>query len=138
MRGLRLLVFVLVGYVVLVPVVAFLELPPMIIAFSVGAGIVVLLAAVIRRRYQFTRIGYLVNRHGRDQIEYRERSAGAMRSLIIDGELLTKSRVVYVPSEAGWDAKMPPWARGRRDQIVGRVKASLGAKGYEFEEMSDA
>jgi predicted membrane channel-forming protein YqfA (hemolysin III family) len=138
MRLLKTALFVAVGYVAVLPVVAFLELPPRIIALVVLAGAAVLLVGAIRGRYEFNKLGYLVTSHGREQLEYRERSGGVIRSLIIGGELLAKGRVVYIPSETGWNTKMPEWAWGRRDQIIERVKANVGTKDYEFQEMPDA
>ena len=34
--------------------------------------------------------------------------------------------VVFVPSAAGWDRRVPDWLRGRRDEIVARIEEHSG------------
>lgn len=34
--------------------------------------------------------------------------------------------VVYVPSDEEWRHTMPPWAQGRREEIIQNVKRRLG------------
>src|SRR5262249_43007151 len=34
---------------------------------------------------------------------------------------------VYVPNADAWDARMPSWARGRRDEIVARLRECFGS-----------
>ena len=38
---------------------------------------------------------------------------------------------VYVPAPEQWARQVPPWAAGRRDEIVARLRAHLGA-GFKF------
>jgi len=47
--------------------------------------------------------------------------------------LLYTTDANYIPTREQWDETMPSWARGRRDEIVDRVKATL-TEGYEFQE----
>jgi len=103
------------------------------VLIAVGCLSALVLGAILRRNYQFRTRGYLVSRHGRDQVEYRERSRDGVRSLVIGGDLLKTGRLIYIPTREQWDETMPSWARGRRDEIVDRVKATL-TEGYEFQE----
>jgi hypothetical protein len=92
-------------------------------------------AALLRSRHQLHKEGYLVGPEGRDQIRYQELADGSVRSLTIDGEMLTGApHVVYLPDSETWEKKMPPWAQPRRAEIVERVKKALGTKRYQFKE----
>jgi hypothetical protein len=101
--------------------------------FALTAAAVV--GAFLGRRQRLRSAGYLVARHGRDQIRYEELADGAVRSLMIDGEMLVGAPfVVYLPDREAWGKKMPPWARSRRDEIIERVREGLGTDRYQFEE----
>jgi len=90
----------------------------------------------LRRQYSLRFRGYWVTRKGRDSIEYQERLADKVERIIIDGEMMAVGpHVVYVPTDEEWK-KMPEWAQGRRDEIIGRVKDFLGSKNYEYDESS--
>jgi len=96
----------------------------------------VIVAGLVRGRYQLRKAGYLVTSEGRDQIRYEEMAEGSVRHLIIDGEMLTGApHVVYLPDREAWEKSMPAWARLRRDEIVERLRQALGTKRYQFEEL---
>ncbi|HYE75797.1 MAG TPA: hypothetical protein VEF04_20810, partial [Blastocatellia bacterium] len=89
----------------------------------------------VRRQYSLRFRGYWVARKGRDSIEYAERHADKVEQIIIDGEMMAvRPHVVYLPTEEEWQKKMPEWAQGRRDEIIGRVKDFLSSKNYESDE----
>jgi hypothetical protein len=70
---------------------------------------------------------------GRDSIEYQERRDLIIRRLEIGGEMRVKGpRVISVPTDNEWDRTMPAWARGRRTEIIEKVRRALGTKRYEF------
>jgi hypothetical protein len=72
---------------------------------------------------------YRLKSRGYDQ----ELCNGKVRRLTIAGEMVVKGpHVVYVPTEAEWQLWMPPWAQGRREEIVENVKRALGDKNYEY------
>lgn len=88
----------------------------------------------LRRQHFLRRRGCWVTREGRDAIEYQEMVAGKVEQIIIDGEMMAVGpHVVYVSTEEEWK-KMPHWAQGRRDEIIGRVKDFLGSARYEYDE----
>ena len=64
-------------------------------------------------------------------IEYHE----GEKSLMLYGKLLEgPKRRVTIPSMHEWEAKMPEWAKDRREEIRGRIKADLNPKVYEIGE----
>lgn len=70
---------------------------------------------------------------GKDLLYYEEWGDGQWRRLVIDGELLAARdphHLVFLPSETDWQ-RLPDWARGRRAEILQRVRQGLGP-GYEF------
>jgi len=103
-------------------------------AIAVALVAVVAISVVLRRRRRLHGVGYFASREGRDQIRYEERADGGVRALVIDGDV-GNPHLVYVPSPQIWDRTMPPWARSRRDEIVGRIKEQLGEAKYEFREL---
>lgn len=87
-----------------------------------------------RRYYGLRFRGFWVQRKGRDAIEYQELHDGRIDRLTIDGEMMAIGpHVVYIPSDAEWQQKMPGWARGRRAEIVEKVKRGLDARNYEYD-----
>ncbi len=75
-----------------------------------------------------------VGHEGRDSVYYEELRDGAWRRLAIDGEMLIgrAHHVIYFGSRAPWNAQ-PEWARGRRDEIIARIKSVLSIQNYEYE-----
>ncbi len=88
---------------------------------------------VLRTRYLLHRRGWITRGAGRDQIEYVERGN---RCITFYAELMGRgpvSRVFTIPVTT-WDLTLPEWARGRRDEIVARLKADFPEPKNEFEE----
>jgi hypothetical protein len=104
------------------------------------SAIGLLLGWVVWNKYRETRRGFWVRyispnvlRADRNDfaIEYHE----GEQSLMLYGKLLEGSkRVVSVPATQEWEAKMPEWAKGRREEIRGRIKADLNPRVYEIGE----
>jgi hypothetical protein len=86
--------------------------------------------AVLRKRVDFRRRGYRVRRLGREEHVYEERGAeGEIRLLPFWREMLIGApSEVYLPSEDRWDSQVPPWAHGRRAEIVERIAEYLGPR----------
>jgi hypothetical protein len=65
---------------------------------------------------------------------YEELHEGEWRRLDIDGEMLVgpAHHVIYFGSRASWSQK-PEWARGRRDEIIGRIKSASPIPDYEYQ-----
>ena len=63
-------------------------------------------------------------------IEYHE----GEKSLMLYGKLLERSkRLVTIPATQEWETRIPTeWAKGRREEIRGRIKADLNPKVYEI------
>lgn len=128
----------------------------LLLFFALGGGIIsvvsrwplILLAlllfcavAILRFRINYrthmNRKGYWVGHEGRDEIYYEEKYRDAVRRMIIPGEMLVGGpihRVIYVPNDAEWREKMPEWARGRKAEIMDRIKTFLGQEHYEYDE----
>ncbi len=79
--------------------------------------------------------GWRVGHAGRDQMFYEELVEGSWKRIPIDGEMLIGDahHVIYFPSRKEWEA-MPEWTRGRRKEIVTRIKERFTAPGYEYED----
>jgi hypothetical protein len=58
-------------------------------------------------------------------VTYREPSG----IIELSFELGIAKPILWVPTEEEWEAKMPDWAKGRRDEIIDRVIES--AFGFE-------
>jgi hypothetical protein len=83
-----------------------------------------------RRRGNGWRVGHV----GRDGMFYEELHDGKWERLDIDGEMLhgTKAHhVIYFATEAAWP-RHPEWARGRRTEIVERIKSKFAPPYYEY------
>jgi len=70
---------------------------------------------------------------GRDQMYYEELRDGAWQRIDIDGEMLTgrAHHVIYFASAERW-LRYPAWARGRRDEIIGRITSEFREPEYEY------
>lgn len=42
--------------------------------------------------------------------------------------------VAYVPSEASWDRAVPPFLRGRRDEVLARIREANDRHGHVLED----
>jgi hypothetical protein len=64
---------------------------------------------------------------------YEELRGGSWERIDIDGEMLTgrAHHVIYFASPERWRA-YPPWARGRRDEIIARVTSEFREPDYEY------
>ncbi len=65
---------------------------------------------------------------------YEELDLGEWRRLRINGEMLMgrAHHVVYFGSRDDWSLG-PEWARGRRDEIIARIKSAFPIPDYEYE-----
>lgn len=80
--------------------------------------------------------GWRVGRVGRDEMFYEEFSDGTWQRITLYGDMLCGAgahHVIYFPSPGDWES-MPGWARGRRDEIISRMKSVLSPPGYEYAE----
>ena len=75
-----------------------------------------------------------VGHQGRDAMYYEELDHGEWRRLSIDGEMLVgrAHHVIYFGSIEEWK-RMPEWARGRRDEIIARIKRAFPIPDYEYQ-----
>ncbi len=76
-----------------------------------------------------------VGHRGRDAVYYEERHLGRWRRIEIQGEMLMgrAHHVLYFASPERWQ-EYPAWARDRREEIIGRVKAVLRPPEYDYDE----
>lgn len=65
---------------------------------------------------------YILYSEGKDKLEFQ-----------IDPSLKGPS-VIHIPSPERWDAELPVWARGRRDEILERIEKSCAHLTYEIHE----
>lgn len=74
-----------------------------------------------------------VGHQGRDEMFYEELRDGTWQRLRVDGEMLTgrAHHVIYFDSPQVW-LNHPEWARGRRDEIIARIKSEFRAPDYEY------
>jgi hypothetical protein len=77
--------------------------------------------------------GWRVGHRGRDQMFYEEMRDGAWQWIEIDGEMLMgrAHHVIYFASRERWQG-YPEWARGRRDEIIARIKSEFREPDYEY------
>lgn len=66
--------------------------------------------------------GYILYSEGKNSIELK-----------VDPGLKGPT-VINIPSASNWDSYVPEWARGRRDEIVGRVDNRCQHMNFEFKE----
>jgi hypothetical protein len=83
--------------------------------------------------------GWRVGHQGRDEMYYEEWQDGDWQRLRISGELLMgrAHHVIYFASPQRW-LDYPEWARHRRDEIMGRIKAEFRAPDYEYQDVGTA
>lgn len=64
---------------------------------------------------------------------YEEFHDNSWKRIEIDGEMLTgrAHHVIYFDSAERWQS-YPEWARGRRDEIVARIKSEFREPDYEY------
>lgn len=94
----------------------------------------VVACAFIQPWLHLRRKGFWVQGAGRDEIRYEEWDGKAVRSFKIIAELMASGpRIVSFPTDAQWDRHMPEWARGRKAEMMERVKGFLGDKDYTYE-----
>ena len=77
---------------------------------------------------QGTAPGWRVGREGRDGMWYEERHDGVWQRIEVQGEMLMgrAHHVIYFDSIERW-RQHPAWARGRRDEIIARIKSVFRA-----------
>lgn len=75
--------------------------------------------------------GWRVGHEGRDSMYYEEKHGGSWRRMRVDGEMLMgrAHHVIYFGS-----TRFPDWAQGRREEIIGRIKAGFPEPDYEYDE----
>ena len=79
--------------------------------------------------------GWRVRHVGRDSLSYDELHDGVWAGFAIGGEGLLFGPphfVIYFESPEHW-RNYPQWARGRRDEIISRIKSELRPPDYEYE-----
>lgn len=100
---------------------------------AVAVGLVLCVLAAVKQ-IRFVRRGYRIVRKNRDQFAYEERTRTGLRRVVFDGEMLVGGKnVVYIPDEEAWVAVVPHWARGRREEIINRLRSELGEEKYSYE-----
>jgi hypothetical protein len=92
----------------------------------------------MRFLYNFFRRGaqkrdWNVGHRGRDGMYYEEFRDGEWHQIEIDGEMLIgpAHHVIYFASPEHW-LRYPEWARGRRDEIIARIKSEFHEPHYEY------
>lgn len=65
---------------------------------------------------------YRVEFRWKEEVVYWE----GERGFIFDGGWGVEPAVTYVPDEATWDAIVPVWMRGRRNEVVRRLEQEPG------------
>jgi hypothetical protein len=105
------------------------------LVFSLGLLAVIVLAGVARRKLIRKKQGYSIYKSG-----------GAEDGFIVYGEgektvKLYFDRVqdtIYIPSDVKWKEIMPEWAKGKKQEIVARIKKEIGTrligKSWRYEE----
>jgi len=104
----------------------------LLFVFSKSAGGKGMTGKSITDRNAETR-SWRVGHSGRDRMYYEEFREGSWQQIIIDGEMLMgpAHHVIYFASPEQWES-YPGWARGRRDEIVGRIKSEFALPDYEY------
>jgi hypothetical protein len=102
-------------------------------------GVVALLAAInfvqlLRYRWFLKRSGWNVRLSGLHALSYCEVVDSKAEEVVIDGELLVGKphHVLYIYGASEWDRRYPEWARGRRDEILQRIRSKCPDSGYSF------
>jgi hypothetical protein len=76
------------------------------------------------------RVGHV----GRDMMYYEEARDGRWERIEISGEMLIgpAHHVIYFDTAEAWEKRVPDWARGRRNEIISRIKSAFRPPGYEY------
>lgn len=79
--------------------------------------------------------GWRTGHRGRDFMYYEEWRDGAWHQIEVQGEMLMgpAHHVIYFDSPERWQ-RHPEWARGRRDEIIARIKSSFPEPEYEYQD----
>jgi hypothetical protein len=66
---------------------------------------------------------------------YEEQIDGTWQRIEVQGEMLMgpAHHVIYFASPAAWE-RYPEWARGRRDEIIARIKSKFHPPDYEYQD----
>ncbi len=75
-----------------------------------------------------------VGHSGRDMMYYEEARDGRWERIEISGEMLMgpAHHVIYFDSPAEWEKRVPEWARGRRSEIIARIRSAFRPPDYEY------
>lgn len=75
-----------------------------------------------------------VGHSGRDMMYYEEARGGRWERIEISGEMLMgpAHHVIYFDSSEAWEKRVPEWARGRRTEIIARIKSAFRPPDYEY------
>lgn len=120
------------------------------VGFILGLGVVIA-RGIVRERLRSRRCGYHVRRLGRGQYVYEEQSEEgplqrlpfwrevlasvglsrprlqeAIRHIAFRTERMGATSTIQLPDQVRWDEEVPPWAQGRRAEIVERISQYLG------------
>jgi hypothetical protein len=89
---------------------------------------------VLRYRRFLRRSGWNVRPSGRHVISYCEVVGTKIEEVVIDGEILAGKphHALYILSPSEWDRQYPEWARGRRDEILQRIRSKCPDSEYEY------
>ena len=102
---------------------------------ALAVGIVFFIAGVvIKRQLLFKQRGWEILPVGRDQIKYVEQGT---KGIVFYAELMGRgpvNRVIYVPNAEVWNISVPDWARGRRGEILARMKTVLPESKNEYQD----
>ena len=112
---------------------------PALVLVALGSLVLIgLICGFLLKRADLER-GWRVGHQGRDGMFYEEMIDGRWERIPIDGEMLCGDahHVIYFPTQREWDA-MPEWTRGRRSEIIARIKTIFTPPDYEYEEAEQA
>ena len=93
-----------------------------------------LISYVIVRRVSYSlrlrRRGYRLRFFGPEIFFYEETAvAGGIQCLrFMYGHVSRGKLAIYWPSHDAWQQGMPDWAKGRREEILGRIRSELGSQ----------
>jgi hypothetical protein len=112
--------------------------PTLVLSVIAGLLALGLIRGFFVRREDLKR-GWRVGHEGRDQMFYEELVKGCWERVALDGEMLCgdSHHVIYFPSAEQWDA-LPESFRGRRNEIIARIKQAFTPPGYEYHEAEQA
>lgn len=109
----------------------------LLVAGIAGLIVALVILAIIRVRVMrfvdLYRRGWTVD-WGSGGVAYVERVNGRLESMTFrqNGAPPDLPYGLYVPREDAWNLSAPGWTRGRRDEIVGRVRSRLSVQEYTF------